>query len=421
MILFSTLKGYELRTPTNEPIGKIKDIVVKKRNWQVKGFIFSEGMFDFEGDNFFPAELIKRVDFSEKAVLCYGVCREEELCGQIIEGEDIKLSDLLNRRTVYSEDKFEIGQTYDGVIYTHLSPWTLSKVLIGRGFMKRRSRLDTEKIGEISEDWDVFIGLKHLEVDREDSKELDDLRVQRQEVLDEQKIVEKRLGELSDIISRVEIKLEAYDIKIQHQKESIEEHEGTKDELSHQYKETKKLIRALKRQISRKEKALEELKKEIEVTKPVAEADKELTSKLRDLKKGRKELTAELKLLHKNLADDIKRRDGFQAHMDRLEEMEKELERGIDKNEDIIKAIKHDLRDRKREKGKATREFKKLEKRMSAIDDHINALLTPDLKDEPEEKASTKDAGPIAALKPKALKKKTKKEAEKKKAEPKKK
>ena len=409
MIRFSVLNGYELRTPTNEPIGKIKDIVVKKKNWQVKGFIFSEGMFDFEGDNYFPAELIKRVDFSEKAVLCYGVCSEEDLCDQIVEGEDFRFSDILNH-TVYSEDKFELGRLYEGIIYTHLSPWTLSKVLIDRGLMKRRSRLDTDKIGEINEDGDLFIGLKHLDVDREDSQELEVLKGKKQAVLEEQMLVEKRLGELSDIISRVEIKLEAYNIKIQYQKDGIDEHEGTKDELEHQFKETKKLVRSLKRQVGKKEKELAELNKDIEVTKPVAEADSKVKDKLKEMRKSKRELTGALKSLTKNLEDDIKRKEGFQAHIGKLEDMQKELETGIGKNEDISKAMKNDLRDRKKEKSKATREFRKLEKRMSAIDDHINDLLTPDLKDEEpdKEEKSNKGAGSIEALKPKDLSKKNK-------------
>jgi len=311
MILFTKLKGFELRTPDNEPVGKIKDVVVKRNDWQVKGFLFSEGIF--EGVNFFPAELIKRVDFSEKAVLCYGMCKEEELCDQLVPEEDIRLSALLSRRKAFSEDNFELGEIYDGVIYIHLSPWSFEKILIDRGLMKRRSRIGTDLISRVTEDGDVFLSLKHLEIDVEDRSELERLKGLKSEAEAEQKIIEKKLNELSETISKIEIKLEAFRIKDQNQEENIEEHEETKKEIRRQLKKTRREIRSLEKDVTELTETLGSLDREIKITKPVAEADTGVRKKLRELRKERKEKAGELKQLNKYLVDNGKRKESFEA------------------------------------------------------------------------------------------------------------
>jgi len=376
MILFTKLRGFELRTAKNEPVGKIKDLVVRRGNWQIKGFLFSEGIF--EGENFFPAELIKRVDYSEKAVLCYGVCKEEKLCDQLVPEEDICFSELISQKA-FSEDNFEIGIIYDGVIYVHLSPWSLEKVLIDRGLMKRRSRISTGLISQITDENDVFLSLKHLDVDVEDRNELERLRTQKTETEDEQKIVEKKMTELSETISKIEIKLEAFNIKSLTQEENIEEREEAKKEIKQQLRTTKRSTKTLEKEASKIEEEVQSLGKEIPITKSVAEADKKVKTKLRDLKKKKKEGEEELARVKKCLDDDIKRKESFEAHIKKLDDEKEELEKENEDTKDVIKAMTLDFKERKREKNKLTRDFKKLEKKISKIEEHIKEITTPDI------------------------------------------
>lgn len=376
MILFTKLRGFELRTAKNEHVGKIKDLVVRRSNWEIKGFLFSEGIF--EGENFFPAELIKRVDYSEKAVLCYGVCKEEKLCDQLVPEEDICFSELLSQKA-FSEDNFEIGIIYDGVIYVHLSPWSLEKILIDRGLMKRRSRISTGLISHITDENDVFLSLKHLDVDMEERNELERLGTQKTETQDEQKIVEKKLAELSETISKIEIKLEAFNIKSQTQEENIEEREEAKKEIKRQLRTTKRSIKSFEKEVSKIEEEVQSLGKEIPITKSVAEADKKVKTKLRDLKKQKKEREEELTRVKKCLDDDIKRKESFEAHIKKLDDEQKELEKENEDTKEVIKAMTHDFKERKREKNKLTRDFKKLEKKISKIEEQIKEITTPDI------------------------------------------
>ena len=376
MILFTKLRGFELRTAKNEHVGKIKDLVVRRSNWEIKGFLFSEGIF--EGENFFPAELIKRVDYSEKAVLCYGVCKEEKLCDQLVPEEDICFSELLSQKA-FSEDNFEIGIIYDGVIYVHLSPWSLEKILIDRGLMKRRSRISTGLISHITDENDVFLSLKHLDVDVEERNELERLGTQKTETQDEQKIVEKKLAELSETISKIEIKLEAFNIKSQTQEENIEEREEAKKEIKRQLRTTKRSIKSFEKEVSKIEEEVQSLGKEIPITKSVAEADKKVKTKLRDLKKQKKEREEELTRVKKCLDDDIKRKESFEAHIKKLDDEQKELEKENEDTKEVIKAMTHDFKERKREKNKLTRDFKKLEKKISKIEEQIKEITTPDI------------------------------------------
>ncbi|MDI6916665.1 MAG: PRC-barrel domain-containing protein [Thermoplasmatales archaeon] len=143
-MLYSELKKYEVVAPLGDKIGKVEDVVVHIKDWNIKEVAVSPGLFKKTAGYSFDA--VKNVDDNKKRVVIEGEARpaSKPTTGYI------NVNDLM-RKKIFSSDEKEIGKMYDAVVVTKPEYWRMEKVLIHHGTLKRRLRLSSSEIESVAD------------------------------------------------------------------------------------------------------------------------------------------------------------------------------------------------------------------------------------------------------------------------------
>jgi len=150
LILYSKLKGYEIRSPTGDKIGTLKDLYVNTTStpWKVeslaiapkrlgKGFIHS--MSEVQKIEK-PKHYIELMSHAEK-----------EPIPEISRHTFMSIAELKRRKFVDEEGK-KVGRLADAVVHIGTHPWTIEKLIIDVGRGKRRLRIGPELIKSIKQE-----------------------------------------------------------------------------------------------------------------------------------------------------------------------------------------------------------------------------------------------------------------------------
>jgi len=148
MRLFSQLEGYDMKSKLGDDMGKLKDVIIDSKTWNVNGLVL-KGLVKKEKTFVKPksielAEKEERIYLSPE-VKVYEVSQEKSSMNYLY------LSDLMKKK-VFSNDDEKIGKVYDIEIATELKNWKVWKLLIKVGFKKRRLRIKPQTIMELGED-----------------------------------------------------------------------------------------------------------------------------------------------------------------------------------------------------------------------------------------------------------------------------
>ncbi len=153
MIQISDMRGFAIEYRTGDRIGKLGDLAVDttKELWPVVGLIVDMGFG--KGDKMIdPGEHIE-VDIEEE--------RNIELGGKAILRDphtdasrlDHMRLHFLDGKKVFSSDEQLVGKVYDAVVFTHIKPWNVKKLLVStKGLKSRRIRLDVNDITKVTTD-----------------------------------------------------------------------------------------------------------------------------------------------------------------------------------------------------------------------------------------------------------------------------
>lgn len=151
-MLGDELKKCQVVDSVGEKIGKVKDVIVDttKEKWVVKGIVVSTGIIG--KDVLFNIEDIGKIGEDEKTIDMKEGAEKREI-REIFSPEYIPM-EIIQEREVFSSDEEKVGDIYDYVVTTELTPWEIWKVLIRpseKRLIGRRMRIDTKDISQIKD------------------------------------------------------------------------------------------------------------------------------------------------------------------------------------------------------------------------------------------------------------------------------
>ena len=153
MIHVSDMKGFEVEYRTGDRIGKLEDLAVDSTTdkWPVVGLIVDMGLG--KDDKLIdPGEHIK-VDLDEEHNIELGgkaTLRTPHTDASRL--DHLRMS-FVDGKKVFSKDDQLLGKVYDAVVFTHIKPWKVKKLLVStRGLRSRRMRVDVRDVVKVSDE-----------------------------------------------------------------------------------------------------------------------------------------------------------------------------------------------------------------------------------------------------------------------------
>lgn len=371
MYSFTKLKGFEVITTKPETIGKIKDIIVDSKKWQVKGFLLSKGLFS--EDSFCPMKVVKNIDFTEKSVICYSLFKMREWVDERIRPEDMRLSKLIHQKVI-TEDLVEAGFIFDSVIDTKQIPWTIESIFIDQGLMQTTTSVNPHTIMEITEDG-VRLKLKDIEVDTEKRKQFEKIEKLRIQAVEEKMILEKKYSNVNETISNLDMRLNSYRSSIANENEKTLDNRDTIGDIEKKLKRTLNDMKAAKKFVKETEESISEIDKEVVKKKKGAELNQQTKTRLQQLGKERKEKETNLEEMTIQYNDYEKLKDNIDAHVKKLHDEIKQSEKDIDTYQNIISEMGKDIQKRTNEKNDMKKDHIHLEKKVRRLEDNQTHII----------------------------------------------